>query len=323
MVEFDLIARIRARACLRDDVFLGIGDDAALLQVPPSRALVVTMDTLNAGVHFPVEASAADIGWKALAVNLSDLAAMGAEPAWCTLSLSVPNADADWLDGFLDGFLALAQAHGVALVGGDTTRGPLSIAVTAHGLVEPARALRRDGARAGDDIWVTGTLGDAAAALEHWQRGVPCIAALRTRLDRPTPQVKAGQALAGLAHAAIDLSDGLAADLAHLCRVSKLAAEISLPLLPTSSELNALQAAPHTRWCWQVSGGDDYELCFTAPPTCRDALQARLENTGTPITHIGRMIESAVHEVHLLTESVARWHPPRAGFVHFQGQDSS
>jgi len=318
-VEFDLIAHVRTRSAGRNDVLLGIGDDAALLQPPPNRALVVTMDTLNAGVHFPADTSATDIGWKALAVNLSDLAAMGAEPVWCTLSLSLPEADTTWLDGFLDGFLALAQAHGVALVGGDTTRGPLSISVTAHGVVEPGTALRREGARAGDDIWVTGTLGDAAAALDHWQRGIPCPAALRTRLDRPAPRVAAGRALAGFAHAAIDLSDGLAADLAHLCRASAVAATVWLPLLPTSPEFATLQVDTQTRWRWQVSGGDDYELCFTASPACRDALQTRLKNTGVLITRIGRMIESAAHEVRLVTETGTRWHPPHPGFVHFQG----
>jgi len=317
-VEFDLITRIRARITGRDDVLLGIGDDAALLQLPPNRALAVTMDTLNAGVHFPLDTPAADIGWKALAVNLSDLAAMGATPAWCTLSLSLPAADPVWLDGFLDGFLALAEAHNVALVGGDTTRGPLSMTVTAHGWLEPGMALRRDSARAGDDIWVTGTLGDAAAALDHWRRGEPCHPALCTRLNRPSPRICTGIALPGFAHAAIDLSDGLAADLAHICQASAAAAEVWLPMLPTSCELTALQTDTDTRWRWQTSGGDDYELCFTAPPTCRNALQERAGNEGTPITRIGRILESAAHEVHLITGSGARYFPPCAGFVHFQ-----
>src|SRR5690606_8186313 len=155
MAEFGLIDRIRARAVHgRDDVVLGIGDDAALLQPPPGMQLVVSMDTLNDGVHFPSGTAAADVGWKALAVNLSDLAAMGAEPAWCTLSLSLPGADTGWVEGFLDGFLALAAAHRVALVGGDTTRGPLAVSVTVHGFVDPGRALRRDGAQVGDEVWV-------------------------------------------------------------------------------------------------------------------------------------------------------------------------
>ena len=165
MAEFDLIQAIRTRAGDGAGVVLGIGDDAAVLQPPPGQQLVVTADTLNAGVHFPAGARAADIGWKALAVNLSDLASMGARPAWCTLSLSLPQADPAWLEGFLDGFLELARDHGIALVGGDTTRGPLSIAVTAMGLVQAGTALRRDAARVGDEVWVSGSLGDAAAAL--------------------------------------------------------------------------------------------------------------------------------------------------------------
>jgi len=317
-LEFDLIARIRTRAAGRGDVLIGIGDDAALLQPPPGRAIAVTMDTLNAGVHFPADTAPADIGWKALAVNLSDLAAMGAEPAWCTLSLSLPWADMAWLDGFLDGFFALARQSRLALIGGDTTRGPLSVAVTAHGLVDPRAVLRRDGARAGDDLWVTGTLGDAAAALDCWQRGASCPPALRTRLDRPTPQVAAGRALAGRAHAAIDLSDGLAADLGHLCRASAVAADIWLPQLPTSPALSALGVERDTRWRWQVSGGDDYELCFTAPPEQRETLPALLAASSIPITRIGRIRAAPAGEVRLLDEQHTPWHSERAGFVHFR-----
>ena len=163
--EFDLIARIRARAGTRDDVLLGIGDDAAILRVPAGHDLVVSTDTLNIGVHFPADTAPSDIGWKALAVNLSDLAAMGARPAWCTLNLCLPEPASKWLDAFLDGFLELAVQHDVALVGGDTTRGPLSITVTVHGFVPHGAALLRSGAQVGDDVWVSGTLGDAAAGL--------------------------------------------------------------------------------------------------------------------------------------------------------------
>jgi len=319
-MEFDLIARIRARATAhgRADVLIGIGDDAALLQPPPGQAIAVTMDTLNAGVHFPADTAPAEIGWKALAVNLSDLAAMGATPAWCTLALSLPAADSPWLDRFLDGFLELAHTHAIALIGGDMTAGPLSVTVTAHGLLDPHAALRRDGACAGDDIWVTGTLGDAAAALEHWQHGTPCPPTLRARLDRPTPRVEAGRALAGLAHAAIDLSDGLAADLLHVCRASAVAADIWLPQLPTSQALSALTADPHARWRWQVSGGDDYELCFTASPDLRETLSARLAAIPVPLTRIGRIHAAAVAEVRLLDTQHTAWQPQRAGFVHFQ-----
>jgi thiamine-monophosphate kinase len=241
--EFDLIARIRARVAGRDDVILGIGDDAAILAPPPGRQLVVAMDTLNAGVHFPMETAAADIGWKALAVNLSDLAAMGASPAWCTLSLSLPQSDGAWIDAFLDGFLALAAQNGVALVGGDTTRGPLSVCVTAHGFVAPRGALRRDAARVGDEVWVTGTLGDATGALRQWQDGETTDPVLRARLDRPTPRIAAGRALAGIAHACIDVSDGLLADLGHVCAMSRVGAEIEVDALPVSDALRAIATA--------------------------------------------------------------------------------
>ncbi len=291
MAEFDLIALIAARAAsARADVVLGIGDDAALLQPPPGRQWVVATDTLNAGVHFPADAAAGDIGWKSLAVNLSDLAAMGAEPAWCTLSLSLPAqgdgaARSAFVQGFLDGFLALASAHGVALVGGDTTRGPLSVCVTAMGLVEPGQALRRDAALEGDDIWITGTLGDAAAALalagiapyrDSPVREIvegPATAAqaserLRERLRRPAPRVAAGRALRGLARAGIDVSDGLLADLGHVCAASGVGACVRAAALPASPAL-AAACGQDERRVLQLAGGDDYELCFTAAPERR------------------------------------------------------
>jgi len=317
-MEFDLIARLRARASTGDAVMLGIGDDAALILPPPGRALVISSDVLNAGIHFPANTRPADVGWKALAVNLSDLAAMGAEPAFCTLALSLPAADAGWLDAFADGFFALCERHHVTLVGGDTTRGPLSVAVTVHGWVEPHAALRRDAAQAGDDIWVTGTLGDAAAALDAWQRGVPCAPALRARLDRPEPRIQAGRVLAGLAHACIDISDGLVADLGHVCRASTLAADLWLPALPTSPELAALADAP-ARWHWQASGGDDYELCFTTAPADRQAVMMQLDAAGVTATRIGTLHAAAVPGVRALDEDGTDWQPARTGFVHFRG----
>ena len=316
--EFDLIARIRQRAATRSDVILGIGDDAALLSVPPGKQLVVAMDTLNSGVHFPEDTAPADIGWKALAVNLSDLAAMAATPAWCTLSLSLPQSDAAWLDGFLDGFLALAAQHDVALIGGDTTRGPLSICVTAHGLVDPRGALLRSGARIGDDVWVTGTLGDAAGALRQWQAGGPVDAALRMRLDRPTPRVTAGLRLAGIAHACIDISDGLLADLGHLCRASRVGAELDIDALPASEALLATTFDPETRRVLQTAGGDDYELCFTAPKTARLAVEDAMHASDLPATRIGRITGDAGKPV-LQDGDGADWLPPRAGYVHFEG----
>ncbi len=312
--EFDLIARIRSRLRARDDVLVGIGDDAAVLQVPTGLALVVATDTLNDGVHFPADTAPADLGWKALAVNLSDLAAMGARPAWCTLSLSLPDADPAWLDAFLDGFLALAALHDVALVGGDTTRGPLSICVTVHGFIDPAHVLRRDAARAGDDIWITGTLGDAAGALSQWQSGMPVDASLRARLDRPLPRIAAGQALCAIAHAAIDVSDGLLADLGHVCKASGVGAVIGIDGLPASPALSAIfdQA---TRRTLQATGGDDYELCFTAAAAARPRIEAIACELALAMTRIG--------SVHAGTAVVARqgdgsdWSAARLGHVHF------
>jgi len=310
--EFDLIARIRARAGTRADVALGIGDDAALLAPPPGRQLAVTADTLNAGVHFPDGTAPADLGWKALAVNLSDLAAMGAEPAWCTLSLSLPRADAAWIGGFLDGFLDLAGRHGVALVGGDTTRGPLSVSVTAMGLVEPGRALRRDGARVGDDVWVTGTLGDAAGALALLAREPGH--ALRARLDRPLPRVQAGRALAGIAHACVDVSDGLLADLGHVCARSGVGAQVDVQALPAS---DALRDAfdEDTRRALQAGGGDDYELCFTAPAGARERIAGLAPAHDLCFTRIGRIVAGA--GVQALDADGQPWQPARRGYDHF------
>ncbi len=322
--EFELIARIRARVARRDDVVLGIGDDAALLQVPAGQQLVVAMDTLNVGVHFPQDTAAADIGWKALAVNLSDLAAMGAAPAWCTLSLSMPQADATFVDEFLDGFLVLANAHGVALVGGDTTRGPLSVCVTVHGFVGAGTALRRDAARVGDDVWVSGSLGDAAGALVQWKerakRGQVHFSGknepdpfLRARLDRPTARVALGRTLRGIAHACIDVSDGLLADIGHVCEASGVGAQIDLDALPASKALCSAFDR-HARHGLQATGGDDYELCFTAPPEVREAIEAAARAATTAVARIGVMV--AAPGVAARTAE-GEWSAPAAGWIHF------
>ena len=314
VAEFDLIARIRARAAGRGDVVLGIGDDAALLQPRAGLLLAVAMDTLNAGVHFPPDTAPADIGWKALAVNLSDLAAMGAAPAWCTLSLSLPDADAGFVDGFLDGFLQLAAQHEVALVGGDTTRGPLSVCVTVHGFVEPGTALRRDGARVGDEVWVSGTLGCAAAALEQWNAGQAIDAGLRMRLDRPTPRVALGRALRGVATACIDVSDGLLADLRHVCTASGVSARVDVDRLPASGALCAAFGGA-TRRALQATGGDDYELCFTAPADARDGVVRVAASGGVLVTRIGNVVD--VPGVAAGTADGTACSPPAAGWVHF------
>lgn len=310
--EFDLIARIAARAARRSDVVLGIGDDAALLAPPAGRLLAVTTDTLNVDVHFLADVAPAALGWKTLAVSLSDLAAMGAEPAWCLLSVSLPQADAGWLDGLLDGLLQLAEQHGVSLVGGDTTRGPLSLCLTAHGFVDPARALRRDGARVGDDIWVTGSLGDAAAALFL---GANADADLRDRMQRPTPRVAAGVALGGIASAAIDVSDGLLADLGHICARSRVGAELRIDTLPRSPALAGAELPPQQIIELMLSGGDDYELCFCASPSRRDEVQQALNASATPGVRVGLVVEGAAIEV--LAADGSRWSGSRRGFDHF------
>lgn len=322
MAEFALIDRLRRRVAARDDVALGIGDDAALLRPPPGEQLAVTADTLNAGVHFPPQTPPSDLGWKTLAVNLSDLAAMGAQPRWCTLSLSLPHDDAAWLDAFADGFFALADVHGVALVGGDTTRGPLSLSVTALGSVPAGAALRRDGARIGDEIWVTGTPGEAAAALSLWQAGEldvayacadPARETLRQRLLRPSPRLDAGLRLRGLAHACVDVSDGLLADLGHLCARSGVGAELRLEALSIPAALQAF--APTQVRPWQFAGGDDYELCFTAAPADRESVAQALAFAGTEGARIGRVV--AGDRVTVFDAAGQRWQPPRMGYQHF------
>ena len=315
--EFDLIARVRARATessTRDDVILGIGDDAALLRVPANRLLVVATDTLNDGVHFPPDTMPFDLGWKSLAVNLSDLAAMGAEPAWATLSLSMRDADAAWLDGFLDGFLALSGQFGVALVGGDTTRGPLSVGVTVHGFVADTHGLRRDAAQVGDDVWVTGTLGDAAAALSQWRAGGAADPTLRARMDRPQPRIEAGRELSAVAHACIDVSDGLLADLAHVCAASGVGARIDVDALPGSDVLRSM-LTEESRRLVQATGGDDYELCFTAASGQRGAIAAISAKTGVRMTRIGMVI--AGRTVSAFDGQGGAWRAPRLGFDHF------
>ena len=316
--EFDLIERIKARALARPDVILGIGDDAALLQVPEGHELVVSTDTLIAGVHFPEDTSAQDIGWKALAVNLSDLAAMAATPTWISLALSLPEPDSEWLDGFLDGFCELAAEHQVALIGGDTTRGPLSITITAHGLVPAGMALRRDGAGFNDDIWVTGTLGDAAGALQQWHGKGIMSAKLRYRLDRPTPRIAGGIALRELANAAIDVSDGLVADLGHVLRRSGVGAELDLGRLPTSRTLAEHFGDEATRWRMQLNGGDDYELCFTAASANALAIELALAESETPATVIGRITREP--GLRLRTPEGEPFEFDDSGYDHFAGR---
>ncbi|HET6587593.1 MAG TPA: thiamine-phosphate kinase [Oleiagrimonas sp.] len=314
-MEFDLIDLIRAHtAAARADVTLGIGDDAALLAPPAGHELAVAIDTLVEGVHFPVGTAPADIGWKALAVNLSDLAAMGATPAWAVLALTMPQAERSFVEGLADGFAQLARQHHLALVGGDTTQGSLSISVAVHGFVPVGQALLRSGVKAGDSLFVTGTLGDAAGALYCRGRTGEDVRALRSRLDRPTPRVAAGQALRGIAHAAIDVSDGLLADLAHICRASGKGAVIRAAALPQSSALQAVFDRTTAR-DFALTGGDDYELCFSVPSARAGEVTATMSRLGCGATCIGRVVEGDT--VQVVDEHGNALTPSHRGWEHF------
>lgn len=286
MAEFELIQRHFAQLTQpREDVSLGIGDDCALLRVPDGYELAATTDTLVAGTHFFEDVDPEALGHKVLAVNLSDLAAMGAKPAWVTLALTLNRANDHWLQSFSRGFAALAAEHHVQLVGGDTTQGPLCISVTAFGFVPRGQALRRSGAKVGDLVCVTGRLGDAGLALRALQgdeRAKPFLTDLQHRLERPQPRLTAGQALRGLANSAIDLSDGLIADLDHILASSRVGATLQLVDLPLSPQMYSYLQTDED-FTVPLAGGDDYELCFTlSPEKLADAKQAV-----TDITVIG------------------------------------
>ena len=316
--EFDIIRHYFSnRQPERADVVAGIGDDAALLRVAPGSELVVCMDTLVAGVHFPESTTAAAIGHKALAVNLSDLAAMGAEPAWATLSLALPASHPDWLQAFADAFFALADSHGVQLVGGDITRGPLTVTVQAHGFVPAGQALRRRGARPGDRVCVTGNLGDAGLALHP---GVTVPAGLQARLDFPQPRVDAGLALRGCASAAIDISDGLLADLGHLLEYDGLGAALQIDALPRSAQfLAGLQAlgveGEVLFYELPLAAGDDYELCFTLPESRRTETERRLAEIACDFTVIG--VIEALPGIRCFRAGDRQYHPLSSGYRHF------
>jgi thiamine-monophosphate kinase len=291
MDEFALIRKyFKSLTPAPSDVSLGIGDDCAVMVPPPGEELAVTTDTLVAGRHFDPAVRAEDIGWKSLAVSLSDLAAMGARPRWFVLALTLPQPGEAWLERFAAGLKAAADKHGIVLVGGDTTAGPLSITITAMGTVGAGKALRRSGAKPGDLVCVTGTLGDAALALQlelaaKCARFDPDCEYLKARLNRPTPRLDAGCKLRGLAHAAIDLSDGLAGDLQHILEASWVGAEIEADKLPQSEAFKKLVPAG-SRLPLQAAGGDDYELCICLPP---EALAEARRKLDLPLAEIGRI----------------------------------
>ena len=292
--EFDLIARYfnRVRSSRRD-VELGIGDDCALLTVADKQMLAVSTDTLVSGVHFLPDIDPADLGYKSLAVNLSDLAAMGADPAWLSLAITLPKSNSQWLSAYSDSLFELLDYYGMQLVGGDTTRGPLSLTLTIHGLVPAGRALTRRGARIGDWIYVTGSLGDSAAGLAILQNTLhvddeETRQRLIQRHLRPQPRILQGQALRDLASSAIDLSDGLISDLQHILKASECGARINLESIPQSDWLRGC-VDEEQALRWALSGGEDYELCFTVPEINRGALELALGHLGADYTCIGQI----------------------------------
>ncbi len=289
-MEFDLIARHFTRAT--PGAVLGVGDDCALLAPSPGMQLAVSTDMLLEGRHFSPQDSPAGLGHKSLAVNLSDLAAMGATPRWTTLAIALPEANDAWLTAFARGFFRMADQHGIELVGGDTTRGALTLSITVIGEVPPGQALRRDGARPGDDVWVSGTLGAAAMALAYRQGRLFMeqidAAKVLPALYLPTPRIELGIALRGIANSAIDISDGLLGDLGHILERSQVGAVVEFAALPTLPVVQTYLHENVARDC-VLAGGDDYELCFTAPAERRDAVQAAAESAGVAVTRIGRI----------------------------------
>lgn len=290
--EFDLIAKYFDRPVKK--TALGIGDDCALLTPAPNTQMAISCDMLVSGTHFFPNASPRLLGHKSLAVNLSDLAAMGAKPVAFTLALSLPSADEAWLAEYAAGLFALADAHECELIGGDTTRGPLNICVTVFGQVPQGQSLRRDAAQVGDDIWVSGTLGSARLGLGAMQNAISlddeAYAASVLRLHQPTPRVALGMALNGIAHAAIDISDGLVGDIGHILKKSGVGASIDVDAIPVAIELEA--QPDEIRRTFAMAGGDDYELCFTVPASKRSEVEAAAMQCSVPVTRVGR-IEAA------------------------------
>jgi len=315
--EFEIIRKYFTRPA--HSTVLGVGDDCALIAPRPGMTLAVTTDMLTAGIHFLQDTEPGKLGHKALAVNLSDLAAMGADPRWVTLALALPEADEKWIAGFAEGFFRLARRFEVDLVGGDTTRGPLSISVTAIGEVPPGLAFRRDTARAVDEIWVSGTTGEAALALAHLQgrlelRGAELEACL-ARLQAPEPRIELGGRLRGFAHAAIDVSDGLLADLGHILEASGVGAELEWERLPRAQAIMRCPDRALADECL-LAGGDDYELVFTAPPPKRAEIEAVGRDLGLSLTRIGIAVRGKPR-AELLDAEKRAVPAPRKGYNHF------
>jgi thiamine-monophosphate kinase len=314
--EFDLIARYFTHAQPNTD--LGIGDDAALISVPPGHQLAISADMLVAGTHFFADADPYGIGWKSLAVNISDMAAMGAEARWATLALALPAIEEAWLAEFSRGFFACAAQFGVALIGGDTTRGPLTISVQIMGTVPQQQALTRGGAQPGDDIWISGPLGTAALALAAMQGRYPldkdALAECSGALHQPQPRASLGLALRQIAHSAIDISDGLLADLGHILQASGLGADLRFNDIPLSS-ITRQHVADSAIQSMVLAGGDDYELCFTAPSARREQIATLGKQLGLSMGMIGQTRSQTGIEVYDADDR--RLDIQKAGFDHF------
>lgn len=319
MSEFDVIRQYFTRAPQHSE--LGVGDDAALIRVSPNMELAISADMLVSGTHFFAEADPYQLGWKALAVNLSDMAAMGAQPKWATLAIALPNIDHAWLAEFSRGLFACADTFGVDLIGGDTTRGPLTISVQIMGEVPNGLAIKRSGAQLGDQIWLSGPLGHAALALAHLQARIKldadtfaqCASALHT----PQPRVALGLALRGIATSAIDISDGLAADLGHVLNASNLGAKLHLTQLPQASHWPmASQLEPAEQLKLLLAGGDDYELCFSASAADHERISQLGLSLGLPLLCVGEMVAERGLVVHGLAGEPLDIQ--EAGFDHFK-----
>ncbi len=317
--EFSLIQKyFKQGTAQRKDVCLGVGDDAAILSPPSDYQLVMSLDTLVSGVHFPEDTSPYDIAYKALAVNLSDMAAMGAEPAWMMLGLTLPDVSEQWLQEFSDGLTTLANEHGVNLIGGDTTRGPLTVTVQINGFVPDGQALRRSGAKAGEKIYVTGQLGDAGLGLGLALNRCPLDISpleqeyLLRRLNRPTPRVAVGMTLRCFASSAIDISDGLIADLGHILEQSGVGAVVDVAQLPVVEEVKQLDEW----WAFPLTSGDDYELCFTVPNEHCVEVEKRLAELACHCVCIGEITSGSELQLHYQGKAIDR--QQLKGYQHFE-----
>ncbi len=320
--EFNLIEKyFVGRQAQRKDVVLAAGDDCAIVTSPANVSIAITTDTLVCGTHFLASADPAWVAHKALAANISDLAAMGATPSWASLALTLPDVDEAWLEAFSDAFFQLSDYFGIQLIGGDTTKGPLSITLTVQGTIPEGKALTRSGAKVGDWIYVTGQLGDSKAGLdvilEAQNRTKPFAEVLEQRHYRSTPRVLAGQALLGIANSAIDISDGLVADLQHILKRSNVGANLDVGLLPVSQELIQFVGDTTQALQYALTSGEEYELCFTVPEENKGTIESALAHCGVKVTCIGQIRPAGVFELHYQGQSID-W--DLEGFDHFKAK---